>query len=524
MIDSKMVHYLLYIEGDEFRSSNPFFNDLNTESVRIEDIFYSSSSKLINNMVYDKFKEVLIDIIQDVQIKNVYKIKFKSNFQPPKIFKYFVIHFTSQLEFYDCINDISYPKRQLSKILHEITLNLSKIPELRQMSRYIVNTFISPKCKESFNNEINKQTQSSKDQRNLDFYLSWEPYPFLLEFQHNISCNFDDTITNIIKKYLKQDLAITHYNWDIHVLNYSNRGIIIYPEKESDLHKICNLLSDNLVQYIYMLYIRISDLMVNYQKKLMDLDQILPKLNYISFSNLNEDLKTFKRQSFSEFPWLFIQEIDRILILEEIQEFYDPPFSFIFNNKVIYDGVIEKIRRSYELLKNEINNVLANLQLLISQKQNYIKSFSKSELISRLENINNESEFQEILVTILEDLGFEDIVINCGRRGHDEFGKDIVFSYRNKFNQTEWNAIVVKIGKIDQSIGRKINRKVEEIIEQGSEALEIPYKNEKGSDFKITRVFIATNEYITDKAKSTIIRDLGGHVFFIDKNILLNLI
>jgi len=81
----------------------------------------------------------------------------------------------------------------------------------------------------------------------------------------------------------------------------------------------------------------------------------------------------------------------------------------------------------------------------------------------------------------------------------------------------------VKTGKIDQSIGRKINQKVEKIIDQGSEALEIPYKNEKGSDFKITRVFIATNEYITDKAKKTIIRDLGGQVFFIDKQILLNL-
>lgn len=519
-----MTHYLLYIEGDELTSFNPFFNDFNTESIRTKDFFYSSSSKIINETIYDKFKEVLIDIIQDVQIKNVYKIKINSHFQPPKIFNYFLIHFTSELEFYNYINGGYYPKRQLEQILQEITLNLSKIPKIRQMSRYIVNTFISPKCKEKFKHEITKQTQSSKDQKKVDFYLSWEPYPFLLEFQHNFSCKLDDEITNIIKKYLKQDLAINHNKWDIHILNYSNQGIIIYPEEEADLHKIGNLLSDNLIQYIYGFYIRISDIMIDYQKKLMDLDLILPKLNYISFSNLNEDLKTFKHQSFGEFPWLFIQEIDRIIILEEKQDFYDPPFSSIFRNTLVGEGIIEKIRRAYDLLKNEINNVLSNLHLLISQKQNFIKSFSKSELMSRLENIKKEAEFQEMLVTILDDLGFNDIVINCGRRGHDEFGKDIVFSYRNKFNQIEWNAIVVKTGKIDQSIGRKINRKVEEIIDQGSEALEIPYKNEKGSNFKITRVFIATNEYITDKAKSTIIRDLGGHVFFIDKNILLNLI
>ena len=515
-----MTHYLLYIEGDELTSFNPFFNDLNTNSVRTEDFFYSSFSNLNNDSVYDKFREVLKDIIRDIQIKNIYKIKLNLHFQPSKIFKYFIIHFTSELEFYNFINGVKYPKKQLNKILQEITLNLSKIPEIKQMNRYIINTFISPKCKEKFKQEITKQTQSS-----TDFYLSWEPFPFLLEFLHNSPCNFNEKIPSIIKRYIKEDLTISHSNWDIQVLNFNNQGIILYPEEAADSKKISNLLSNNLVQYIFGLYIKITDLMIIYQKKLMDLDHILPKLDYKSLSNFNEDLKRFKVQSFSDLPWLFIQEIDRIIILEELHEFYDPPFSSIFGNELIgYNSTIEKIRRAYNLLNNEINAVLYNLQLLLSQKQNYIKSFSKSELKSRLENINNEGEFQEILISILEDLRFEDIIINCGRKGHDEFGKDIVFSYRNKFNQIEYNAIVVKTGKIDQAIGRKTYRKVEEIIDQGSEALEIPYKNDKGSNFKITRVFIATNEYITDKAKSTIIRDLGGHVFFIDKNILLNLI
>jgi hypothetical protein len=277
---------------------------------------------------------------------------------------------------------------------------------------------------------------------------------------HNSPCNFNEKIPSIIQKYIKQDLTITHSNWDIQVLNYSNQGIILFPEEAANSQNIINLLSNNLAQYIFGLYVRISDLMIIYQKKLMDLDHILPTLDYKSLSNLNEDLKRFKGQSLCDYPWLFIQEIDRIIILEELHEFYDPPFSSIFRNELIgYNSSIEKIRRAYNLLKDEINNILSNMQLLVSQKQNYIKSFSKSELKSRLENINNEDEFQEILISILEDLRFEDIVINCGRRGHDEFGKDIVFSFRNKFNQTEWNAIVVKTGKIDQSIGRKINQK-----------------------------------------------------------------
>lgn len=514
-----MTHYLLYIEVDESTSFNPFFNDLDSNSARTGDFFYSSFSNLNKDIVYDKFREVLIDIIRDIQIKNIYKLKLNLHFKPSKIFKYFIIHFTSELEFYNCINGENYPKKQLKRILQDFTLNLSKIPEIKQMNRYIINTFISPKCKENFKHEITKQTQSS-----TDFYLSWEPYPFLLEFLHNSPCNFNEKIPGIIKRYIEQDLAIIHKNWDIQVINYNNQGIILYPEEVANSHRISNLLSNKLVQYLFGLYIRISDFMIIYQKKLMDLDQILPKLDYKSLSNLNEDLKRFKGQSFSDYPWLFIQEIDRIIILEELHEFYDPPFSSIFKNELIgYNSTIEKIRRAYHLLKDEINNVLSNMQLLMSQKQNYIKSFSNLELKSRLENINNEGEFQEILVSILEDLRFEDVLINCGRRGHDEFGKDIIFSFRNKFNQTEWNAIVVKTGKIDQSIGRKINQKVVKIIDQGSEALEIPYKDEKGSEFKITRVFIATNEYITDKAKKTIVRDLGGQVFFIDKQILLSL-
>lgn len=514
-----MTSYLLYIECDELTSFNPFFNDLNTNSVRSEDYCYSSFSNLNKDTVYEKFREVLINIIRDIQIENIYKVKLNLNFRPSKIFKYFVIHFTSELEFYNFINGENYSKRQLNNILQNITLNLSKIPEIKQMNRYLINTFISPNCKEKIKQEITKQTQSLRD-----FYLSWEPYPFMLEFLHNSSYNFNEKIPSIIKKYIKQDLAITHSNWDIQVLNYNNHGIILNPEEVTNSQKISNFLSNNLVQYIFGLYIRISDFMLIYQKKLMDLDQILPKLDYKSLSNLNEDLKRFKEQSFSDFPWLFIQEIDRTIILEELHEFYDPPFSSIFKNELIgYNSTIEKIRRAYHLLKDEINNVLSNMQFLMSQKQNHIKSFSNSELKSRLENINNEDEFQEILVNILEDLRFKDVLINCGRRGHDEFGKDIVFSFRNEFNQIEWNAIVVKIGKIDQSIGRKINQKLVKIIDQGSEALEIPYKNEKGSEFKITRVFIATNEYITDKAKKTIIRDLGGQVFFIDKQILLSL-
>ena len=123
----------------------------------------------------------------------------------------------------------------------------------------------------------------------------------------------------------------------------------------------------------------------------------------------------------------------------------------------------------------------------------------------------------------MQDLGFSDIKINCGRSGHIEHGKDIVFSHRNMFKHQEWDAIVVKIGKIDQAEGREDRRYIKDIINKGSEAFNIPFEDEKGRKFQITRVFIATNDKITDPAKISIRTQIEGRVFFIEKDTLLDL-
>jgi len=128
------------------------------------------------------------------------------------------------------------------------------------------------------------------------------------------------------------------------------------------------------------------------------------------------------------------------------------------------------------------------------------------------------------LAQILKDLRFIDVIINCGKRGHKEYGKDIVFSHRNKFGHLEWSAIVVKKGKIQQKESENIHKYIEKIIDQGSLAIDIEYEDEKGVEFPITRVFVATNEEITDPAKKVILRNIKGSVFFIERKTLLELI
>ena len=51
-----------------------------------------------------------------------------------------------------------------------------------------------------------------------------------------------------------------------------------------------------------------------------------------------------------------------------------------------------------------------------------------------------------------------------------------MFSHRNKLGSPEWDAIVVKKGKIDQPEGRDIRNYIKDIIQKGSEALEIPFE------------------------------------------------
>ena len=53
--------------------------------------------------------------------------------------------------------------------------------------------------------------------------------------------------------------------------------------------------------------------------------------------------------------------------------------------------------------------------------------------------------------------------------------------------------------------------------------MDIPYEDEKGREFQITRVFIVTNDKITDLAKKSIRAQIEGNVFFIEKESLLDL-
>ena len=119
----------------------------------------------------------------------------------------------------------------------------------------------------------------------------------------------------------------------------------------------------------------------------------------------------------------------------------------------------------------------------------------------KLETVENEQKFrEEILLPILNDLGFDDIHLT---HGVNEYGGDIICSNRNKFDLLEWNAFVVKTGKISRSNSPELSKRLEGLITQALDTLIERNETEYGN-YSISKIFIITNDSFTENAKHSI--------------------
>ena len=164
------------------------------------------------------------------------------------------------------------------------------------------------------------------------------------------------------------------------------------------------------------------------------------------------------------------------------------------------------------------------LDFISLEQQPKIKSFEREELEEVLNNIKDETIFhKKVLFPILRDLKCEDVRI---LHGPNEMGKDILFKTTNLFGLPEYNIMVVKTGKIDQRQSGKINKYIEEIFDQIKTGKIVKYKDLNLGKLNICRVFVTTNDDITDRAKevlSALDPKIRGNIFFIYRDVLLNL-
>ena len=150
--------------------------------------------------------------------------------------------------------------------------------------------------------------------------------------------------------------------------------------------------------------------------------------------------------------------------------------------------------------------------------------FSKSQLRNILTTVKNEEKFCiDVIIPILEDLGYKDIKFTHGTH---EYGIDIIFSNVNNFGLLEWNAIVAKFGDVKLKEGTDINKKVEEISRQIYQSKTMKHSDLNYDELKITRIVVVTNgsiNYNAKKALESLNPLIKGNIFFIDKDLLLNL-
>ena len=358
-------HYLLYFEAEENISHNIFSQEEPLNSSLTKYFLKSSLYELQNKKIFDNLKEELVDIIQVIEF---FKIELNLNLNNSEGFKFFVLHFTSDIELYHLIGDKYLPiGNEVDKLLDKLNSKIYRNQDIIHTRRFLVNTYIPPNLRNEIRDAAEDVIQNSEKSEFLIFHLSWQEYPFIIEFQHNFSSSFDEKFTKLIKNYIIEKLSIDHVNWDVHILDFSNRGIIMCPDKDIDFEKVSELISEAFIQNFYGIYTRISDYFRLYQQKLLNLDEILPKLNYSEYLS---NLKLLKVHTFGEFPLLYLQEIDRILLQtsEDSVERLDPPISEIFDNSAFGYNIYDKVRGAYLSLKDELNSVIATLQIIISQK------------------------------------------------------------------------------------------------------------------------------------------------------------
>ncbi len=512
-----MPTYLMFFESDIINSFDNWFNYLQIESIVKNNIPCSFLNEK-NSELRENILKSLTTFFPDCEIIEFGKMTLSME-------REFIVIFTifnTKETFFDNFDGQFFPRGNFEafkeKVL-EIRSVLSQSFDSMVVKRFVANIFLPEQLKDIFRRSMeNVAKNKEKEESPSKFYQNYKRFPFLIEFQTNLSINFKEELEKTINEFYTPLSPFIDKTGSLFPYEFSFCELKLYSLEKYDKSEVANIISISFLDYIFSLYVRIIDNMIIYRKRIEKLSKKIKLLPGKVLIELNEQLIELKRSVFEEHPLLYISVLDRYILYEEDIENPDLT-SQLFWNK---DSSILMFRRNLQLLNEKITNFQAEIKTLLLYKRDRITLYTKDELKVKLNEIKNEQEFQELLTEILENLGYEDIKINCGIRGHDEHGKDIVFSCVNKFGSRELNAVIVKIGKIRAEEGRELYGYVKKIIDQGMDALETEYEDDKGSKFPITRVFIAVNDIITDPARRSIRKKMESQVFFIDKNTLLN--
>ena len=508
-----MVVFLYFIEINGF--GNFRIDYINSTEYKFTEYIFTVH-KIKNEDLQNIIEDIFNDVIKNVKIQQLYLFEFWFGDN----FLFLGIQFHSDnispLEMIDKINKASDDLLKKLQASEKIKLNIY----------YVIDIYLDHNITYYIEDLLKKEIEKKYEiiASYPLFNLSYSPFTLKISSRYNIE--YLTYIKTGIKECFEKSFPHSLDHIPINCFSYVFNRIFTLTDKDWLNEKFFSDLLRGLAQEISILYSNLIHPLSRLRQRLPEFDKVFKTYDQKTLEGLKAYFKDLYNVLFGRHnPWIFFHRID-LDISQYLKKSKQPikpipPYHPYSTDLIDY---FKLINNELPLLEKELDKTFDKISILIFQKEDRIRSFTKKELFEKLNSIKKESEYQDLLAQILKDLGFIDVIINCGRRGHKEYGKDIVFSHRNKFGHLEWSAIVVKKGKIQQKESESIHKYIEKIIDQGSLALDIEYEDEKGVEFPITRVFVATNEEITDPAKKVILRKIKGSVFFIERQTLLELI
>jgi len=401
--------------------------------------------------------------------------------------------------------------------------NLSKSINIVVVKRFLSNIFLPDKLKEKFRRTIERSKEKELGRNEgvfKSYYQNYMRFPVLIEFQTNMKLNFDEEFNETLKEYYTNLSSSINDTGSLFAHEFSFYELKSYSLEKFEMREVANIISNSFLEYIFSLYVRIIDNLTIYRKRIELLSKDLKKISGKILLEISEQVDELQRNLFEEYPLIFIAVLDRYILYEDDEE--NPILTDqIFGNRSSH---ISLFRRQLQLLNDKIKNFQSEIKTLLLYKHDKITSFTKEELVKKLNSIKYEKDFRNIiLVPILKDLGYDNIQ---DIHGQHEYGVDILFSNQNRFNLMEWNAIIAKIGNIDFEKGTELSQNLKKILTQVYQAKSMNHLEKNYGAVKINRVFIATNGKINYHAKNVLAQKdplIEGNIFFIDYDVILDL-
>ena len=401
-----MATYLMFFECDIIRRFNDiWFEHLIKNSIvhsKIECSFIEEKNKDLEEKIISSVNT----IFNDCELINYGKVSI--SLLSERYFDLIFILFKSKEELFNILEGSIYPignSNNIKKKALEIRNFLSNSSEIMVVSRYVPNIFVPEKLKETFRRIMEKPTKNKKSINHhilKTFYQNWENFPFLIEFQTNVSLDFKEKLEEAIQKYYDILSPSIDEKGTLSAIDFSFCDIKFYSLENFDREEVAKILAKSCLGYVNSLYLRIFDIITSYRDRIEHLSRNLNKFTENILEKLYDQISELKRRIFEEHPLLFIQVIDRYIINKENNSNPD----LIAELFGYYNSYPASFKKSLELLNKQINTTQSEIRTLLNTRRDKITLVMHNDSMEKGSQTTNALNFRDAFNSALENKGY----------------------------------------------------------------------------------------------------------------------